>query len=39
MPLVRSWLQKIDQARLEALYAEGAKLEPEAVCRLTLGRE
>ena len=28
---------EIDQVRLEALYAEGAKLEPEAVCRLTLG--
>ena len=30
---------KIEPVRLEALYAEGAKLEPEAVCRLTLGYE
>ena len=30
---------KIEPVRLEALYAEGANLEPEAVCRLTLEDE
>jgi len=31
--------RRLDATRLQALYAEGAALSPEAVCVLTLARE